>query len=86
MALIDTIILVLVIISLAIGIMVALIATKIIELSSQANNKMIYSILVISLFILVICLFTKVLLHSTDQSADECQKKDPPFWCHLDAG
>ena len=84
MGLIDTVILILVVMSVALGMLVTLLATKLIQLPSQKNNKLIYSLLMISLLALVITLFSKALMTSSNGNTDECKKADPPFWCYLD--
>lgn len=87
MTLIDSLILGLVVITAATGLVVLLLVTGMIELRNPANNKFLYSALVISLFLLVLTLFTKV-LSSNDlnftSGNNECEKQNPPFWCHLE--
>ncbi len=86
MTLIDTLILGLVVIIAVVGLVVLLLITRLIELRNPSNNKILYSALVISLFFLVLALFAKVLLSNKlgTASNDECEKEDPPFWCHLE--
>ena len=84
---IDTLIYGLVVIAAAIGLVVLLVVTGIIELRNPTNNKILYSALVITLLGLVLLLFTKALNlgeGGLSSSNNECDQEDPPFWCHLD--
>ena len=82
---IDTLILGLTVIAAAIGLVVLLLVTGIIELRNPTNNKILYSSLVIILLCLVLTLFTKALTMENGLSStnDECARDDPPFWCNL---
>ena len=87
MTLIDTLILGLVVITAAIGLVVLLLVTGMIELRNPSNNKILYSALIIFLLFLVLALFIKALSNNSANSgngADECKQEDPPFWCHLE--
>lgn len=84
---IDTLILGLIVIAAAIGLVVLLVVTGIIELRNPTNNKILYSALIIILLCLVLALFSKTLNHENgglSSGSDECDKEDPPFWCHLE--
>lgn len=81
---IDSLILGLSIIAAAIGLVVLLLITGIIELRSPNNNKILYSSLVIIILGLVLTLFAKALtMENGLASNDECDRQDPPFWCNL---
>ena len=84
---IDTLILGLIVIAAAIGLVVLLVVTGMIELRNPTNNKILYSALIIVLLCLVLLLFSKALNieNGTLSSGDECDQEDPPFWCHLEA-
>lgn len=81
---IDALILGFTVIAAAIGLVVLLLVTGIIELRNPSNNKLLYSVLIITILCLVLTLFAKA-LNNTGQSRDndECAQEDPPFWCHL---
>ncbi len=82
---IDTLILGLIVIAAAIGLVVLLVVTGMIELRNPTNNKILYSALIIVLLCLVLLLFSKALnTNGTLSSSDECDQDDPPFWCHLE--
>ena len=84
---IDTLILGLIVIAAAIGLVVLLVVTGVIELRNPTNNKILYSALVITLLCLVLVLFSKALNRGGDNlssDSEECKQEDPPFWCHLD--
>ena len=83
---IDTLVLGLIVIAAAIGLVVLLVVTGMIELRNRTNNKILYSALVIVLLCLVLLLFSKALNQENGalSSNDECDQEDPPFWCHLE--
>lgn len=84
---IDTLILGLIVIASAIGLVVLLVVTGMIELRNSTNNKILYSALIITGLCLVLVLFAKALNIENgglSSDSDECNKEDPPFWCHLD--
>ena len=84
---IDTLILGLIVIAAAIGLVVLLVVTGMIELRNPTNNKILYSALVVTLLCLVLLLFSKALNleGGAFSSSDECGQEDPPFWCHLES-
>ena len=83
---IDTLILGLIVIAAAIGLVVLLVVTGMIELRNPTNNKILYSALIVVLLCLVLLLFSKALNRENGalSSSDECDQNDPPFWCHLE--
>ena len=83
---IDTLILGLAVIAAAIGLLVLLLVTGIIELRNSSNNKFLYSVLIITILCLVLALFAKALSNRDSSNGNnECAQEDPPFWCHLEA-
>ncbi len=92
MALIDALIWGLVTLGAAGGLAVLLVITGMIELRNPANNKILYSTLIIILLLLVLTLFGKAVFiegegfsFNRSPDSDDCKKPDPPFWCYLEA-
>ena len=73
---IDTLVLGLIVIAAAIGLVVLLVVTGMIELRNPTNNKILYSALVIVLLCLVLLLFSKALNQENGalSSSDECDQ------------
>lgn len=75
-----------------IGLAILAVLSDMITLKTSAAIKGLYSALLICLLLLVSVLAIKLLSESDKtwrpsfKSSDSCDKKNPPFWCDMQAG
>ena len=90
MTLVNSLLLILAFTSVIIGLIIALVHTNFISLKEASSVKILYSVLVISLLLLVITFSAKLLssdegkkwLDSFSDNGD-CEKPNRPYWCEL---
>lgn len=90
MIIVNSLLLILVFISVIIGLIIALVHTDFIALKKASSVKILYSVLVICLLLLVITFSAKLLssdegkkwLDSFSDNGD-CEKPNRPYWCEL---